>query len=80
MTRHGRLPVRQALVLGLSVLLAVTGCANTRVVRLDTGQGRPLEYRPSSGHRAREVDELERLAREAATPGSSLNKLLTRRR
>jgi hypothetical protein len=35
----------------------MTGCASTRVVRLDTGQGRPLEYVPASWDASVEVSE-----------------------
>ncbi|WP_164010426.1 AHH domain-containing protein [Pyxidicoccus trucidator] len=49
--------MRQVFAIGLSLLLTATGCAGTRVVRLDTGQGRPLEYRPPRGDRSVKVDE-----------------------
>lgn len=43
--------------LSLGLLLFVTGCASTRVVRLDTGQGRPLEYAAPSWGESVDVDE-----------------------
>ncbi len=35
----------------------LVGCASTRVVRLDTGEGRPLEYVPSTSDRSVAVSE-----------------------
>jgi hypothetical protein len=46
---------RWAVSLWLVWLLA--GCASPRVVRLETGQGRPLEYAPASWNRAVTVDD-----------------------
>lgn len=40
------------------VLLLATGCAGTRVVRLDTGEGRPLEYTPPTWNRSVDVGAL----------------------
>jgi len=37
------------------LLLLATGCGRTRVVRLDTGQGRLLEYRPPTWNQSVEV-------------------------
>jgi hypothetical protein len=44
--------------LGVTVLLLalLNACATPRVVRLDTGQGSPLEYRPSSSNKSVKVD------------------------
>ncbi|MCP3141945.1 SitA5 family polymorphic toxin [Pyxidicoccus xibeiensis] len=44
--------------LGVTLLLLVllNACATPRVIRLDTGQGSPLEYRPSSSTRSVKVD------------------------
>jgi len=44
--------------LGVTVLLLalLNACATPRVVRLDTGQGSPLEYRPSSSTQSVKVD------------------------
>jgi hypothetical protein len=44
--------------LGVTLLLLVllNACATPRVIRLDTGQGSPLEYRPSSSTRSVRVD------------------------
>jgi hypothetical protein len=39
------------------VVLVLVGCAGPRVVRLDTGEGRPLEYAPPGGEASVEVDE-----------------------
>jgi hypothetical protein len=53
-------------------LLLPTACVTTRVVRLDTGQGTPLEYRPPISSRAVKVNEgafeeaLARLVLEAS--------------
>ncbi|MFP2926529.1 restriction endonuclease fold toxin 5 domain-containing protein [Pyxidicoccus sp. 3LG] len=41
------------------LLLLVMGCSSTRVVRLDTGQGRPLEYAPASWNASVAVSEGE---------------------
>jgi len=43
--------------LSLGLLLFATGCASTRVVRLDTGQGRPVEYVAPSWGESVDVDE-----------------------
>ncbi|WP_255208430.1 MULTISPECIES: hypothetical protein [unclassified Myxococcus] len=44
--------------LGVTVLLLtlLNACATPRVIRLDTGQGPPLEYRPSSSNTSVKVD------------------------
>jgi len=44
--------------LGVTVLLLalLNACTTPRVVRLDTGQGSPLEYRPSSSSKSVKVD------------------------
>ncbi|WP_225409389.1 SitA5 family polymorphic toxin [Stigmatella hybrida] len=44
--------------LGVTLLLLVllNACATPRVIRLDTGQGSPLEYRPSSSSKSVKVD------------------------
>lgn len=49
------------LVVGL-LLVLFSGCATARVVRLDTGQGAPLEYRPPAPDKSVRVveDEFER--------------------
>jgi hypothetical protein len=39
------------------VLLLVLGCASPRVIRLDTGEGRPLEYVPPTWDRSVGVDK-----------------------
>jgi hypothetical protein len=41
----------------LWLVLLLTGCSAPRVVRLETGQGRPLEYVPPSSDRSVVVDE-----------------------
>lgn len=41
----------------LLLLALTTACATPRAVRLDTGQGSPLEYRPPTSHRSVEVGE-----------------------
>lgn len=54
-----------------TLLLLLCACSSTRVVRLDIGQGTPLEYRPSTWNKSVEVDAdpfeeaLTRLALEA---------------
>jgi len=44
--------------LGATVLLLIlfNACAAPRVIRFDTGQGTPLEYRPSSSNTPMKVD------------------------
>jgi len=44
--------------LGVTVLLLalLTACATPRAIRLDTGQGSPLEFRPSSSDKSVKVD------------------------
>ncbi|NVJ09932.1 hypothetical protein HUW63_32500 [Myxococcus sp. AM001] len=46
--------IRLSVVVLLLALL--NACASPRVVRLDTGQGSPLEYRPSSSNKSVKVD------------------------
>ncbi len=46
--------IRLSVVVLLLALL--NACASPRVVRLDTGQGSSLEYRPSSAHKSVKVD------------------------
>lgn len=41
----------------LMLVPLMVGCASTRVVRLDTGEGRPLEYAPPTWDASVEVDE-----------------------
>lgn len=41
----------------LLLLPFLAGCATTRVVRLDTGTGSPLEYTPSSWNESVDVGE-----------------------
>ncbi|MFP2929877.1 hypothetical protein ACLESO_32725, partial [Pyxidicoccus sp. 3LG] len=41
----------------LVLIPLLVGCASTRVVRLDTGEGAPLKYAPSSWDASVEVDE-----------------------
>ncbi|MFP2906630.1 hypothetical protein ACLESD_16510, partial [Pyxidicoccus sp. 3LFB2] len=48
--------MRRSLWWALVLLPWVAGCASTRVVRLDTGEGRPLEYAPASWHASVRVD------------------------
>jgi hypothetical protein len=45
------------LVVVVLLLAMSTACATSRVVRLDTGQGAPLEYRPPTSIESVEVDE-----------------------
>ncbi|MFP2928203.1 hypothetical protein ACLESO_23995 [Pyxidicoccus sp. 3LG] len=40
-----------------ALMLLLAGCASSRVVRLDTGQGAPQEYVPPTSDRSVEVDE-----------------------
>ncbi len=49
----------EAFSLALLLLALSTGCATPRVVRLDTGEGAPLEYRPPTSNRSVGVDEDE---------------------
>ena len=50
------------------LLLALsTGCGTPRVVRLDTGEGAPREYRPPTSNKSVKVDAK---AFEEALPGS----------
>ncbi|WP_164019054.1 AHH domain-containing protein [Pyxidicoccus trucidator] len=48
--------VRRSLWWALVLLPWVVGCASTRVVRLDTGEGAPLEYAPASWDASVRVD------------------------
>ena len=48
--------VRRSLWWALVLVPWLAGCASTRVVRLDTGTGTPLEYRPASSDASVEVD------------------------
>ncbi|WP_338052955.1 hypothetical protein [Pyxidicoccus trucidator] len=45
------------LTVAVLLLALLNACASPRVVRLDTGQGSPLEYRPSSSNKSVKVDE-----------------------
>ncbi|HSP81526.1 MAG TPA: hypothetical protein VLQ93_23610, partial [Myxococcaceae bacterium] len=47
------------LAVALLLLALSTGCATPRVVRLDTGEGAPLEYRPPTSNRSVGVEEDE---------------------
>jgi hypothetical protein len=40
----------------LLLLALLNACATPRVIRLDTGQGPPLEYTPSSSNKSVKVD------------------------
>jgi hypothetical protein len=48
--------VRSNLWWALVLVPLLAGCASTRVVRLDTGEGAPLEYAPASSDASVEVD------------------------
>jgi hypothetical protein len=43
------------LIVAVLLLALSTGCATQRVVRLDTGQGAPLEYRPPTSDKSMKV-------------------------
>ena len=45
------------MAVAILLLALATGCTTPRVVRLDTGQGSPLEYRLPTSNRSVEVDE-----------------------
>jgi hypothetical protein len=44
------------LLVAVLLLALLNACASPRVIRLDTGQGTPLQYRPSSPNKSVKVD------------------------
>jgi hypothetical protein len=58
------------LTVAILLLALLNACVNPRGVRLDTGEGAPLEYRPSNTSKPVEVDasrELKRATDRATT-------------